>query len=42
MKIIEDVREYAEKMGVIADSALEKGMEEKAAEFVNSGSEIYS
>ena len=42
MKITEDVREYAEKMGVIADSALEKGMEEKAAEFVNSGSEIYS
>ncbi len=42
MKITEDVREYAEKMGVVADSALEKGMEEKAAEFVNSGSEIYS
>lgn len=42
MKISEDVREYADKMGVIADAALEKGMEEKAAEFVNSGSEIYS
>ena len=42
MKISEDVREYADKMGVVADIALEKGMEEKAAEFVNSGSEIYS
>ena len=42
MKITEDVREYAEKMGIVADSALEKGMEEKAGEFVNSGSEIYS
>lgn len=42
MKITEDVREYAEKMGVTADSALEKGMEEKASAFVNSGSEIYS
>jgi phosphomethylpyrimidine synthase len=35
MKITEDVREYAEKMGVVADAALEKGMEEKASEFVN-------
>lgn len=42
MKITEDVREYAEKMGIVADSALEKGMEEKASEFLNSGSEIYS
>ncbi len=42
MKITEDVREYAEKNGVIADDALVKGMEEKANEFINSGSEIYS
>jgi phosphomethylpyrimidine synthase len=42
MKITEDVREYAEKMGVVADAALEKGMIEKASEFVNSGSELYS
>lgn len=42
MKITEDVREYADKLGVVADAALEKGMEEKANEFVNSGSEIYS
>jgi phosphomethylpyrimidine synthase len=42
MKITEDVREYAESMALSADSALEKGMEEKASEFVNTGSEIYS
>lgn len=42
MKITEDVREYADKMGVVADKALEKGMEEKANEFLSSGSEIYS
>ncbi|OFY85056.1 MAG: phosphomethylpyrimidine synthase ThiC [Bacteroidetes bacterium RIFCSPLOWO2_12_FULL_35_15] len=42
MKISEDVREYADKMGVVGDAALEVGLEEKAREFVNSGSEIYS
>jgi len=42
MKITEDVRKYAEEQGVIADAALEKGMEEKANEFLSSGSEIYS
>lgn len=42
MKITEEVREYADKLQVEADTALEKGMEEKAAQFVNTGSEIYS
>jgi phosphomethylpyrimidine synthase len=42
MKISEDVREYAEKNGYGEDAILEKGLEEKAKEFVNSGSEIYS
>lgn len=42
MKISEDVREYADKIGTVADAALEIGLEEKAKEFVNSGSEIYS
>jgi len=42
MKITEDVRKYAESMEVETDSALEKGLKEKANEFVNSGSEIYS
>ena len=41
MKITEDVRKYAEETGVVADEALTKGMEEKASEFVNSGSDIY-
>jgi len=42
MKITEEVREYADKLEVEANAALEKGMEEKASEFVNTGSEIYS
>jgi phosphomethylpyrimidine synthase len=42
MKITEDVRKYAEENGFETDIDLEKGMEEKAREFVNSGSEIYS
>ncbi len=42
MKITEEVREYADKLEVEANAALEKGMEEKAAQFVNTGSEIYS
>ena len=42
MKITEEVREYAEKNGVEADAAFEEGMKQKADEFLNSGSEIYS
>ena len=42
MKITEDVRKYAAETGLVTDTALEKGMAEKASEFVNSGSEIYS
>ena len=42
MKITEDVRKYAEEIGMTGDESLEKGMLEKANEFVNSGSEIYS
>ena len=41
MKITQDVREYAEKHGVSGESALKKGMQEKAIEFVKKGSEIY-
>ena len=41
MKITQDVRAYAEEMGVSEEEALEKGMEEKSAEFVQKGSEIY-
>ncbi len=41
MKITQEVRDYAEKQGVSAQQALEKGMQEKAIEFVKKGAEIY-
>jgi phosphomethylpyrimidine synthase len=42
MKITQDVREYAAKLGVSDEDALQKGMEVKAIEFVQKGAEIYS
>jgi phosphomethylpyrimidine synthase len=42
MKITQDVRDYAAKLGVDESIALRKGMEEKAVEFVQKGAEIYS
>jgi len=42
MKITQDVREYAAKLGVSDEAALQKGMEVKAVEFVQKGAEIYS
>ena len=42
MKISEEVREYAAKEGLTDEEAIEKGMEEKAQEFAEKGSEIYS
>jgi len=41
MKITQDVRDYADKLGVDEQAALEKGMQEKAIEFVKKGSEVY-
>ncbi|MBI4929376.1 MAG: phosphomethylpyrimidine synthase ThiC [Bacteroidetes bacterium] len=41
MKITQDVREYAEKIGIADEEALKKGMEEKAKEFAEAGNEIY-
>ena len=41
MKITQDVRDYAAGKGIAAEQALAKGMEEKAEEFKQSGSEIY-
>ncbi len=41
MKITQDVREYAEKQGVSEQEALDKGMKDKAKEFVESGAEVY-
>ncbi|MFJ5446763.1 phosphomethylpyrimidine synthase ThiC [Methylobacillus methanolivorans] len=41
MKITQDVRDYADKLGVDEQAALSKGMQEKAIEFVKRGSEVY-
>ncbi len=42
MKISQDVREYAAEHGLEEYEALQEGMKEKAAEFKESGAEIYS
>ncbi len=41
MKISQDVRDYADKLGIDEKEALQKGMHEKAIEFVKKGSEVY-
>ncbi len=41
MKITQDVRDYAASHGLSDSEAVEKGLQEKAAEFVKSGGEIY-
>jgi phosphomethylpyrimidine synthase len=41
MKITQDVRDYADKLGVNEQEALQKGMQEKSIEFVKKGSEVY-
>jgi phosphomethylpyrimidine synthase len=41
MKITQDVRDFAAAQGVSEAEALEKGMGQKAAEFVQSGAEVY-
>jgi phosphomethylpyrimidine synthase len=42
MKITEDVRKYAAEQKVSEEDALQKGMEQKAREFVEKGSELYT
>ncbi len=42
MKITDEVREYAKKQNLTEEQALEEGMREKADEFKESGSELYS
>jgi len=42
MKISQDVRDFAAKQGVGVEIAMEKGMQEKAKEFTESGAEIYN
>ncbi|HEY3250833.1 MAG TPA: phosphomethylpyrimidine synthase ThiC [Ignavibacteria bacterium] len=41
MKITEDVRKYAIEIGVNEQEAIQKGMEEKSKEFIESGAEVY-
>jgi len=42
MKITEDVRAYAKEHGIGDEDALETGLEEKAKEFREQGSKLYS
>ena len=42
MKISQDVRDFAAQQGVDEATALQKGMEQKAVEFVKQGSQLYS
>jgi phosphomethylpyrimidine synthase len=42
MKITEDVRKYAAEKGLSEVEALKAGMEEKSAEFVERGAEVYA
>jgi phosphomethylpyrimidine synthase len=41
MKITQDVRDYADKVGVQDQQALETGMAEKSEEFKKTGAQIY-
>lgn len=41
MKITQDVRDYANKLGVTEEEVLAQGMVEKAKEFMQGGSELY-
>jgi phosphomethylpyrimidine synthase len=43
MKITQDVRDYADSLGIDdVDKALDKGLSEKAEEFREMGGDIYS
>jgi len=42
MKITEDVRKYAAEQSLAEDVAIEKGLEQKAAEFNKAGAELYA
>jgi phosphomethylpyrimidine synthase len=41
MKITQDVRDYAAKLGTDEGSALKQGLAEKSAEFREAGAEVY-
>jgi hypothetical protein len=38
----EDMRKYAAEQGISETAALEKGLKEKSAEFVEKGTEVYA
>ena len=42
MRITEDVRKYAAEQGITEDAAIEEGLKEKSAEFVEKGAELYA
>ena len=42
MKITEDVRKYAAEQAISEEEALQRGLEAKSKEFVESGAEVYS
>lgn len=42
MKITEDIGNYATEQALSEEEALQKGMEEKSKEFVESGAEVYT
>jgi phosphomethylpyrimidine synthase len=42
MKITEDVRKYAAQQGLTEIEALEKGLKEKAEEFIEKGAEVFA
>jgi phosphomethylpyrimidine synthase len=41
MKITQDVRDYADSLGVAPDQALQQGLASKAAEFNETGQKLY-
>lgn len=41
MKITQDVRDYADSLGIAGEEALKRGMEEKAEEFKQKGGQVY-
>jgi phosphomethylpyrimidine synthase len=41
MKITQDVRDYAAKLGLEAEEALKKGAEEKSQEYLDGGKKLY-
>ena len=42
MKITEDVRKFAAKLGITEETAIEEGLKQKGTEFAKAGTEIYA